>query len=220
MEFEITHGPSFTVLTATLDAGERIAARQGALLSRSASVAADTDAGDSVTETVSGAVSDEHEVLENVYEAGDDGGHVTFAPDKPGDVIALDVGETGRVKAQSGAVLAWTDDVDRSMAVNETSNLFTSGDLAVLALDGSGTAFLSAYGAVEEVAVSPDDPVVVDEDHLIAWTDGLSTSRDRDGSIKSTLLGGEGFVTRLEGDGRAWLHTRDPAVFRQQMKQD
>jgi uncharacterized protein (TIGR00266 family) len=220
MEFEVSHQPSFAILTVTLDAGDRIAAKQGALLSRSASVAADTTPGDDVTEMVSGTVSEEHEVLENVYEGGDGGGHVTLAPDKPGDLIALDVAETGRVKAQAGTVLAWTGDVDRSVAANETSNVFSSGELTVLALDGSGTAFLSAYGGVEEVAASPDDPVVVDEDHLIAWTDGLAISRQRDDSLKSSLLGGDGFVTRFEGDGRVWLHTRDPAVFRQQMKQD
>lgn len=53
---------------------------------------------------------------------------------------------------------------------------------------------------------------MVDEDLLLAWTDGLDLSRTRDSSIKSSVLGGEGFVTRFEGDGHVWLQTRDPLV--------
>jgi hypothetical protein len=54
------------------------------------------------------------------------------------------------------------------------------------------------------------EPLTVDEDHLVAWTEGLSTSRQRDGSIKSTMLGGEGYVTEFTGEGHVWLQTRNP----------
>lgn len=214
MEFDISHRPSYALLEVTLDAGETLGAKQGAMVSRSAHVSADTTTGGGgVTGMLSRAISDEHEVLSNVFEAETDGQHVALAPDHPGDVVALDLAETGRVKVQSGSALAWGDGVEKSTAVNEASNFFSSGELTVLALDGTGTAFLSAYGAVHRVPVSAADPVVVDEDHLLAWTDGLSANRQRDGSIKSTLLGGEGFVTRFEGEGDVWLQTRDPVVF-------
>jgi uncharacterized protein (AIM24 family) len=54
---------------------------------------------------------------------------------------------------------------------------------------------------------------VVDEDHLIAWTAGMSLNRQKDGSLKSTVLGGEGFVTEFRGEGTVWLQTRDPTIF-------
>jgi len=111
--------------------------------------------------------------------------------------------------------LAWTPGVEKSTAANEAGNLFSSGELTVLAMAGDGIAFLSAYGAVIERDVAADEPLVVDEDHLVAWTDGLDLDRERDGSVKSALLGGEGFVTRFTGEGRVWLQTRDSRVFRQ-----
>ena len=42
-----------------------------------------------------------------------------------------------------------------------------------------------------------------DEAHLLARTDGLDVGRTKDSSIESSLVGGEGFVTRFEGDGVA-----------------
>jgi len=74
-------------------------------------------------------------------------------------------------------------------------------------------AFFSSYGSMYEVDVTPEDPLIVDEDHLVAWTDGLDLSRRKDGSIKSTVFGGEGFVTEFRGDGHVWLQTRTPLMF-------
>jgi uncharacterized protein (AIM24 family) len=104
--------------------------------------------------------------------------------------------------------------VERSSAFNDAGGFFSSGSLRVLELSGTGRAFLSAYGSIVETEVTPDDATVVDTDHLIAWTDGLSVSREQDGSIKSAMLGGEGIVSKFSGRGRVWIQTRDPAVFR------
>lgn len=217
MRYDIRKRPSNAVLEVTLDEGERIDAKAGAMISRSASVAADTEVagGEGVTGMLSRAISDEREMTSNAFTSDADGAHVMLAPDTPGDVTPIDLAETGRIKIQSGSPLAWTDGVQKSTAANNSRNLFSSGELTVLAMEGDGTAFLSAYGSVVERDVTDGDPLVVDEDHLIAWTDGLDLNRERDGSIKSTLLGGEGYVTRFTGSGTVWLQTRDPLVFMQ-----
>ncbi|NHN61173.1 MULTISPECIES: TIGR00266 family protein [Halorussus] len=216
MEFNIRKRPSSAILEVTLDDGERIDAEPGAMVSRTDAVETDTEVagGEGVTGMLSRAISDEREMTANAFRATADGAQVLLAPDAPGDVTPIDLAETGRIKVQSGSTLAWTPDVEKSTAANEAGNFFSSGELTVLAMAGEGTAFLSAYGAVVSREVASDDPLVVDEDHLVAWTDGLDVSRERDGSIKSTLLGGEGFVTRFTGDGSVWLQTRDPLVFR------
>ena len=215
MRYDIRKRPSNAVLDVTLDEDERIDAKPGAMVSRSATVTTDTEiaGGEGVTGMLSRAISDEREMTSNAFVAEEDGGHVLLAPDAPGDVTPIDLAETGRIKVQSGSPLAWTEGVEKSTAMNESRNFFSSGELTVLAMEGDGTAFLSAYGAVVEREIAADDPVIVDEDHLIAWTDGLDLSRERDGSIKSALLGGEGYVTKFSGSGTVWLQTRDPLVF-------
>ena len=76
--------------------------------------------------------------------------------------------------------------------LNNILNLFSSGELTVLCISGQRMAFVSSYGSMYEVDVTPGEPLTVDEDHPVAWTEGLSMSRQRDRSVKSTILGGEG----------------------------
>ena len=210
MNFAIENDPGHAVLNVTMDAGERLGAASGAMISRSESVRTDTSTGDGgVVGALGRALSDERAVLETAFEAEADGSSLTLAPDRSGDVHRIDLAETGPVKVQSGDLLAWTDDVEKSTALNESGTVFASGEITVLELDGAGTAFLSASGSVRRYDVSSGDPLVVDEDHLLAWTDGLGVARGRDTSLKSSVLGGEGLVTGFSGDGRVWLQTRD-----------
>ena len=216
MQHEIEKGPSYAVLRTTMDRGDRLMAETGAMISRSESVNADAEVGggEGIGGMIKSAVSSSKDLVENAFEAQADGAELTLAPDHPGDIFGVDVGDDGPIKVNSGSVLAWEPTVDRSSAFNDAGGFFSSGSLRVLELSGSGHAFLSAYGSIVETEVAPDDATIVDTDHLIAWTDGLSISREQDGSIKSTMLGGEGIVSKFSGRGRVWIQTRDPAVFR------
>ncbi|WP_318568142.1 TIGR00266 family protein [Salinigranum marinum] len=214
MDYNIENGPSYAVLRTTMDRGDRLMAETGAMISRSESVRADAEVGggDGIGGMIKSAVSSSKDLVENAFEAETDGAELTLAPDHPGDVFGVDVGQDGPIKVNSGSTLAWESTVERSSAFNDAGGFFSSGSLRVLEL--SGRAFLSAYGSIIETEVTPDDATIVDTDHLIAWTDGLSVSREQDGSIKSTMLGGEGIVSKFSGRGRVWIQTRDPAVFR------
>jgi len=216
MDYSIENGPSYAVLRTTMDRGDRLMAETGAMISRSESVRADAEVGggDGIGGMIKSAVSSSKDLVENAFEAETDGAELTLAPDHPGDVFGVDVERDGPIKVNSGSTLAWESTVERSSAFNDAGGFFTSGSLRVLELSGSGRAFLSAYGSIIETEVTPDDATIVDTDHLIAWTDGLSVSREQDGSIKSTMLGGEGIVSKFSGQGRVWIQTRDPAVFR------
>ncbi|SDN01737.1 TIGR00266 family protein [Halogranum gelatinilyticum] len=213
MEFQIADGRSYATLEVTMDSGDRVGIDPGSMVTRSDAIRSETNASEGgLGGMLKRAVSDELEVMTTFLEAETDGSRAVLAPDYLGDIAQLDIDETGPVKVQSGGLLAWTPDVERGTARNEASNFFSSGELTVLRLGGSGTAFISAFGAVREERVTSDEPLVVDEDHLLAWSEDLSVSRAKDSSIKSSLLGGEGFVTRLEGDGRVWVQTRDPMI--------
>lgn len=214
MEYDIVERPAYPAVEVTLAAGEQIVADPGAMLSRSAAVAVETSVGGDggLSSAVGRAVSDEREVIEVTFRATADGATVTLVPVRPGDVTALSVSGVGPLTVQSASLLAWEPLVERSTAVNDAGNFFSTGELTALAVGGRGTAFLAAAGALRERAVAPGDPLVVDEDHLVAWTDGLSVARRRDGSLKTTVLGGEGAVTEFSGEGTVWLQTRNPVA--------
>lgn len=215
MNFDVSSDPSYTTVTVTLDQGEQLGAQPGAMLSRSSAIAVETSVGgdDGLMGMAKRVASDERDLTSNTFYAERDGGTVTLVPEDPGDVVPLNLTERGPLKVQSGAVLGWEPLVEKATAVNEVGNMFSSGELTVLSLSGHGWAFLAAVGGIETERVEPGDPLTVDEDHLIAWTDGLGVSRRRDGNLKSTVLGGEGVVTEFTGSGTVWLQTRQAGTF-------
>ena len=215
MDYQITERPSYAMVEVSLANGEEIQTKPGVMMTRSGGVEVQSDVGGDagVMGTVKRAVSDERSLVDNTYVATADDEEVTIVPEHPGDVIAVNVAEQGELRVQSGSLLAWEPLVERSTELNNISNMFSSGELTVLGLSGQGVAFFSAFGSMVEREVRDGDPLIVDEDHLVAWTPSLSMDRRKDGSLKSTILGGEGFVTEFQGNGRVWLQTRDPMLF-------
>lgn len=216
MHYSITERPSYAMVEVTLERGEEIQTKPGVMMTRTGAVEVQSDVGGDAGAlgTVKRAVSDERSLIDNTYSATADDQNVTLVPEEPGDVAAVNVAEYGELRVQSGSLMAWEPLVDRSTELNNVSNMFSSGELTVLGLSGQGLAFVSAFGAMVEREVRPDEPLIVDEDHLVAWTPDLSLDRRKDGGLKSTLLGGEGLVTEFRGDGHVWLQSRDPMLFR------
>jgi uncharacterized protein (TIGR00266 family) len=215
MEFSIEERPSYAMVDVTLGEGEQIETKPGVMMTRDDSVTVESSVGGDggIGSTVKRAVSDEQTLVDNTYTATRESGSVTLVPEHPGDVIAVSMGDRQSMKVQSGSLIAWEPLVERSTEMNNLSNMFSSGELTVLGLSGQGVAFLSAFGSMVEREVTSDDPLVVDEDHLVAWDPSLSLSRKSDGGLKSSILGGEGRVTEFRGDGHVWLQTRNPMLF-------
>ena len=83
-------------------------------------------------------------------------------------------------------------------------------DVAQVHLAGLGTqVFYTSYGAIKEIEVTPDAPVVVDNGHLVAFTEGVSYGPAPSGGLKTTIFGGEGIILQLTGSGTIWIQTRN-----------
>ena len=108
-----------------------------------------------------------------------------------------------------GAFLAATEGVDIDSEVGGLSSVLSGAGLTPLALKGTGTAFVDAYGGLEKLELAAGESYVLDNEHLIAWDDQIEYSTRRVGDLKSTLLSGEGIVFEFTGPGTAWYQTRD-----------
>jgi len=215
MQFEIRDGPAYAVLKVELARGEEIRATQGAMMTRSSGVSmeANVGGGDGIGGMVKRAVRDGRSPVETTFTAECDDGTVTFAPDYPGDVSAVDVTDDAPLRVRSGSTLAWGAGVTQSTGAGEVDGVDPSGELPTFELSGRGKAFLSSFGAVSERVVTPEESLVADEDHLVAWTGGLDLARERVGAVRTDTLGGEGNVTTFSGEGQVWLQTRNPFLF-------
>ena len=81
--------------------------------------------------------------------------------------------------------------------------------LRAFSQSGSGQVFYNAYGAIKEIDVTPDNPVEVDNGHLIAFTEGVSYRVAPSGGLKSTIFGGEGLILQFSGTGKVWIQSRN-----------
>jgi len=67
----------------------------------------------------------------------------------------------------------------------------------------------TSYGAIKEIAVEPNNPVVVDNGHVVAFTSGLSYRLSKVGGLGSAFLGGEGAVLEFNGSGKVYIQSRN-----------
>ena len=116
-------------------------------------------------------------------------------------------GET--LYSTDGAFIAGTDGIDIDSEIGGLKSVLGEAGLTPLALRGTGTVFIDAYGGLEKLELAAGESYVLDNEHLIAWDDEIEYSTRRVGDLKSTLLSGEGLVFEFTGPGTAWYQTRD-----------
>lgn len=208
MEFEFTHRPSYTHLIAELDPGEAIVAEPGAMVGHSPTVSVETTTSrDGLVSSAKSMLGGESAVA-NRFVAEDDPGRVTFAPPTPGDAFAYELDDE-TLYSVDGAFLAATAGIDIDSELGGLKSMLGGASLTPLALKGSGTVFLDAYGGLERLELDPGESYTLDNEHLIAWEDAVEFATRRVGDLKSTLFSGEGLVFDFTGPGTVWYQTRD-----------
>lgn len=208
MDAEFTHRPSYTHLIVRLEEGESLRAEPGAMVGHSAGIAVET------TTSRDGLLGSAKSVLggespfANEFVAEDGPGRVTLAPSTPGDVMEHEL-DGGTLYATDGAFLAAAPDVDVDTELGGLTSVLGEASLTPLALTGTGSAFVDAYGGLERLDLGEGESYTLDNEHLVAWDDAIDFRTRSVGGLKSSLLGGEGLVFEFTGPGTAWYQTRD-----------
>ncbi len=211
MEHEILYRPSYSLLRVSLLQGESIAAEAGAMVSMSAGVEMETTARGGVFGALKRSVLGGESFFVNTFYANQPG-EVTFAPTLPGDLCAFELAG-GTLYAQSGAYVASSPQIDVDTKWGGARTFFSKEGLFLLKLTGTGTVFLSSYGAVHAIDLQAGQPYVVDTGHMVAFEETVDYRVERVGGLKSTFFSGEGLVCRLTGPGRILIQTRSADAF-------
>ena len=211
MKYEVKYGPAYALGIISLEAGEKIQAETGAMVSMSDSIKIETGMRGGILGGLKRSMLGGESFFLNTFEA-EQQGEVTIAPALPGDIMALDLaGQT--LLIQSGSFLAATPDIEIDTKWGGAKTFFSREGLFMLKCTGSGTIFVSSYGGIHLVELEPGQRYIVDTGHMVAFDDSVTYDVGRVGSWKSTLLGGEGLVCKLTGPGRFYLQTRNPESF-------
>lgn len=211
MKYEVKYGPSYALGIVSLEAGEKIQAETGAMVSMSDTIKIETGMKGGLLSGLKRSVLGGESFFMNTFEA-EQAGEVTIAPALPGDIMVLEL--TGQpMLVQSGSFLAATPEIEIDTKWGGGKTFFSREGLFLLRCTGIGTLFLSSYGAIHLVELDAGQRYVVDTGHMVAFDDTVTYDVGRVGSWKSTLLGGEGLVCKLTGPGRFYLQTRNPESF-------
>ena len=211
MNYEVLYRPSYSLLMVGLGRGESVCAEAGAMVSMSGGVEMQTSARGGLFGALKRSVLGGESFFMNTFEARDSG-EVSFAPTLPGDIYTVELkGET--IYGQSGSFIASTGDVQIDTKWGGGKTFFSKEGLFLLKISGTGTVFLSSYGAIHEIELDAGQKYVVDTGHMVAFDESVNYGVKAAGGLKSTLFSGEGLVCDLTGPGRIMIQTRSADAF-------
>ena len=214
MNVEYEFQPAFTLMTAHLEPNESIKVEPGAMVAQSSELSVSTGRSTSggLVKGLFKAITGGESFFVNTYTAGNSGGWISMAPSAPGDISTFDLAPGENLFMQGGAFMACSPNVETDTKFQGAKSLFSKEGaffLRAFSQSGSGQVFYTAYGAIKEIEVTPDAPIVVDNGHLVAFTEGVSYGVAPSGGLKTTIFGGEGLILQLSGEGKVWIQSRN-----------
>jgi uncharacterized protein (TIGR00266 family) len=211
MQHEILYSPAYSLAIVKLETGEELQAESGAMVSMSEDISIDTGTRGGIMSGLKRSVLGGESFFLNTFKAKTHS-EVTIAPALPGDIVALEL-SSQTLLVQSGSYLASTKDVNIDTSWGGARSFFSREGLFLLKCTGTGTIFLSSYGAIRLIELQPGEKYRVDTGHMVAFDESVQYDVGRSGGWKTTMLGGEGMVCRLTGPGRFYMQTRSPDSF-------
>jgi len=214
MKYEIKYDPSYAMLVVDLEAGEKITGEAGAMTYMSPNVDVRTRRRErSILGTIGVSLFGRQSLFVNDYVATGGPGQIGLAAAPVGDIQVMRV-EPGRgFIVQKAAYLASTGDIELDVKWEGfTKGLFGQG-LFMIKVYGSGDLFINTFGAIDRHELGPGEELVVDNFHLVAFSDSCDYNVERIGGWKETILSGEGFITRIRGPGEVYLQTKNLREF-------
>jgi len=208
MEYKVIHDPSFSVLVFNLEKGEKIIAEKGAMMYMSDKLKV-TTAGrkGGRWRGVQTSVLGNEAYFVNTYHAEDGDEEVGFIGPSFGDIHCIDVDESP-VILQKGSYLANTDGVLLDTKWQGLKGYLSERNLVMLLAKGTGTIWVNAFGGIIEKRLADGENLKVDTGYLVGWDESMEYVIERIGGLKTTILSGEGIITKLTGPGRVFMQTR------------
>lgn len=214
VEFKVKYKPSYSMLVVKLKPGESITAEAGAMTYMTPNIEVNTRKRKrGIIDSLGLAILGGQSFFVNDYVARNGPGEAGFVSAAIGDVDVLKVSPSKGYIIQKAAYIASTQDVDLDVQWQGfTKGLFGQG-LFMIKVSGQGDLFINAFGAIDRHKLGPGEMLVVDNFHLVAFTDTCNYKVTKFGGLKDTLLGGEGLVTEITGPGEILIQTKNIREF-------
>ncbi len=214
MKYEIKYQPSYSMLVVGLDQGEQITGEAGAMTYMSPTIEIRTRKREqSFFGTLATALVGGQSFFVNDYAAASGPGEIALVAAPVGDIAKLDVQAGRGYIIQKASYLASTQRVDLDVKWEGFSKGLFGQGLFMIKTTGQGDLFINTFGAIDKHVLAAGEQLVVDNFHLVAFSDTCSYQVEKVGSWKETLFSGEGFVTRITGPGEVLIQTKNLREF-------
>ena len=215
MKYELSGGNTCPLATVALDKGESIKVENGAMVyMKDVSIAGKMNSSKKGLGGLLGAIGRSLTSGESMFITEATGtshdGLLGIAPSIPGKIVCLEVTPACHYYLNNGAFLACDNTVSYEMKTQSVGKaLFGgTGGFFVMHTSGQGDLLINAYGDIMEINVDADHPIIIDNEHVIAWDDSL----DYEIKIASGTFGfttGEGLVNEFHGTGKVYIQSRN-----------
>jgi uncharacterized protein (TIGR00266 family) len=214
MKYEIKYKPSYAMLVVNLEPGETITAESGAMTYMDPTIEAHTRKREkSLLGSLGLSIIGGQSFWVNDYTATNAPGEAAFVSAPVGDITTLEVKQNQGYIIQKSAYIASTETVDLDVKWEGfTKGLFGQG-LFMLKAKGNGLLFINTFGAIDIHTLKPGQTLIVDNFHLVGFSDICTYKVTKFGGLKETLLGGEGLVTQITGPGEVYIQTKNLKEF-------
>lgn len=215
MRYDVVHPGSNALVSVHLEPHEHIQAQAGAMVSRSEKIQVVGTFYGGMWRALKRSVLGGESLFFQQLKAENGPGEVMIAPAVPGDIKILPLSGGQDYFIKNGSLLACFDNVVIDTRMQKISRgLFSGAGLFVIHATGEGSIAVSAFGALIEISVPPQEKFVVDNGHLVAWYGDMEYRIVRGGKTwVSSVTSGEGLACEFTGPGKIWLQSRNPEAF-------
>ncbi|MEO0949542.1 MAG: TIGR00266 family protein, partial [Cyanobacteria bacterium J06641_5] len=208
--YDLQHSPSYAQLDVHLRPEQSILVEASAMAAMDANLQMKSRLKGGLLKGLGRALAGESLFI-NEFTAQRQQGTLHIAPAIPGDVrhYALD-GQMGLI-VQSGGFVACSPTIELETKFQGVKGFFSGESIFMLRASGRGDLWFSSYGGILEIPISGE--YVIDTGYIVAFEDTLDYGVEMISGLsfrglRTGLLGGEGLVCRLRGQGRAWIQAR------------
>ena len=219
MRFSMDSNMQFPLVELSLNQGETVFIQRGSMVYHTPNVTLNTQLNASgsglgrfVKAVGRSMVSGESTFITQAV-AQSDNGYLALAPDAPGQVIPLQLGEK-QYRLNDGAFLALDGTAYYTMERQSVGKALFGGQggFFVMTTQGQGTLLVNSFGSIQKVELH-NDRITIDNAHVVAWSRELEYDIHLENGFWQSMGTGEGVVNTFYGTGEIYIQSLNIETF-------
>ena len=208
MRYEL-HGTTLQTLDIYLEQNESVFTESGGMAWMTGDIAMETNTRGGLMQGLARSLAGESLFL-TTYTCKGPGALITFTPEAPGSIIAVELKPGEQRICQKDAFMVAQTSVSLEVHLRRKlgAGLFGGEGFVLQKLTGPGIAWVEISGEVRSYTLKQGQTMKIDPGHIAMYEPTVNYDIERVKGVKNILFGGEGlFLATLTGPGRIWLQS-------------